>query len=87
MLEVIVVHCHLVLATLLHQILAVLPELVVVRVMQLENILERLQVEVLEAVQVAVLHHYLQDQAQLTHSLTQGPHPLVEQLTELQIKL
>lgn len=78
MLKVVVVNSHLVFAALLNQVLAILSKLVVIGVVRLEHAFESLQIEVLETIQITVLHHYLQDQAQLTHSLTQGLHAFVE---------
>lgn len=59
MLKVVVVNSHLILATLLNQILTVLSELVIISVMRFEHALKGLQVEVFKAVEITVLHHDL----------------------------
>lgn len=80
-LEGIIMSGSRVFAAALHQPLAILPVLVD-RIMQLETILEILYPEIFEAVQVALLHHDLQDQGQLIHPLPQCQHPLTEQFSE-----
>lgn len=50
--------------------------------MQLETILEILYPKIFEAVQVALLHHYLQNKGQLIYPFPQSQHPLAEEIRE-----
>jgi hypothetical protein len=59
MLKVVVVNSHLILATLLNQILTVLSKLVIISVVRFEDALKGLQVEVFKAFEITVLHHDL----------------------------